>query len=141
MQRYYAQISADLHIEALGETWLGSEMADPNRIVEYARYYLDHLDWPEAIKDDLAQVVWESVERAWYDRTPTNLELDAAGTVVRDAQTNAGFCWYLASIVLFGCQKPAPWPERVWLLDLPGFELQSVLKLAAERLDTIMRGR
>lgn len=140
-RQFYERISADLDVEATGTTWLGSEIADENRIVEFAQYYLDHRDWPEVVKDELAQVVWESVERAWLDRTPTNLELDAAGAVIRDAQANEGFCWYLASIVLFGDIKPAPWPERAWLLDLPGVDLPSVLTLAANRLRSLMRGR
>ena len=136
---FYRQVSLDLHVEALGETWLGSEIADETRVVDFADYYRKRSDLPAVMRDKLAQVVWESIEGAWSKRVPSDVELRAASEVLIDAQDNEDFCWYMATVVLFGSGKLKPWPELVWLFDLPGLRLDDMLRLAAQRLERLVK--
>lgn len=134
---YYETISTDLNVQATGTTWLGSEIADPNRIIDYANYYLSHTVWPPGVLDDLAQAVWESAAAAWLNGTPTSEELQHAARVLQHAQDNDSFCWYLATQVLFGTESTEPFHELKWLFGLPDLDLALILKNATNQLKSI----
>lgn len=141
--RFYQWLAQELNVPVHDpRTCLGTSIHDPDRIAEFARFYLEHNDLHPSFRGELAEVVWDSLDPRLYDDSADAESLALAREVFVDAQNNDYFCGFLMRCVLY-CVDPDrrsvfPYPHYKWLFTLEGFDVEAVAARAVRNLGRSM---